>query len=99
MAFYFENTEKDIFTTEQVKEDFDNNIVCRFSEKEIFIDKLRGHCRLTGKIRGPAHSKCKINVAQSQSSFIPIVFHNFINYDCHLVFKKTVDKKRIKLNS
>ena len=32
-----------------------------------------------------------------QSNFIPFVFHNFNNYDCHLFFKKLVDKKNDKV--
>ena len=33
MAFYFKNTKKDIIMTQEDKEDFDNNTVCRFCEK------------------------------------------------------------------
>ena len=49
---------------------------------------FRDHCHLTGKYRVPAHSECNINVTQDQSNFIPFIFHNFSNYDCHMVFKK-----------
>ena len=52
MAFYFKNTNKDIIMTEQDEEDFDNNNICRFCEKEIISDKVRDHCHLTGKYRG-----------------------------------------------
>ena len=52
---------------------------------------------MTGKYRGPAHSKCIINVTQEQSNFIPFIFHNFSDFDCHLFFKKLVDKKNDKL--
>ena len=48
---------------------------------------------MTSKYRGPAHSKCNINVTQDKSNFIPFVFHNFSNYDCHMFFMKLVDKK------
>ena len=48
---------------------------------------------MTGNYRGPAHSKCNINVTQGQSILIPFIFHNFSNYDCHMFFKKLVDKK------
>ena len=53
---------------------------------------------MTGYYRGPAHSKCKINVTQHQSNFIPFIFCNFSNNDCHMFFKKTVDKKNDKVN-
>ena len=73
-------------------EDFKNNI-CRFCEKNIESHEVRDHCHLTGKYRSPAHSICNINVTQGQSNFIPCIFHNFSNYDCHMFFKKLVDKK------
>ena len=44
------------------EEDLDNNSICRFCEKELLSDKVRDHCHLTGKNRGPAHNTCNINV-------------------------------------
>ena len=79
--------------TREDEEDFKKINICRFCEKEIISDKVRDHCHLTGKFRGPAHSKCNINVTQDQSNFILFIFHNFFNYDCHMFFKKFVDKK------
>ena len=78
--------------TKKDEEDFKNNNICRFCEKEIDSDKIRDHCHLTGNYRGPAHSKCNINKTQKQSNFIPFLFHNFSNYDCHMFFKKIVEK-------
>ena len=52
---------------------------------------------MTGKYRGPAHSKWKINVTQDQSNFIPFIFHNFSINDCHLFFEKLVEKKNDKV--
>ena len=98
MAFYFKNTNKDIIMTEEDEEDYRNDNICRFCEKEILSDKGRDHCHLTGKYRGPAHSKCNINVTQKQSNFIPFIFHNFSHYDSHMFFKKLVDKKKDKVD-
>ena len=98
MAFYFKNTKKDIIMTEEDEEDCRNDNIRRFCEKEILSDKVRDHCHLTGKYRGPALSKCNINVTQKQSNFIPFIFHNFSNYDCHMFFKKLVDKKKDKVD-
>ena len=97
MAFYFKNTNKDIIRTQEDEEDYQNNNNCRFCEKEILSDKVRDHCHLTGKYRGPAHNTCNINVTQKQSNFIPFIFHNFSNYDCHVFFKNLVDKKNDKV--
>ena len=96
MAFYFENTNKDIIMTQE-DEDYRNDNICRFCEKEIISDKVRDHCHLTGSYRGPAHNTCNINVTQKQSNFIPFIFHNFSNYDCHMFFTKLVDKLNDKV--
>ena len=72
MSVCFKNTKKDIIMNEQDEEDFRNNNICRFCEKNIESDKVRDHCHLTGKYRGPAHSKCKINVTQEKSNFLPL---------------------------
>ena len=98
MASYFKNTKKDIVMADEDDEKYRNNNICRFCEKFIESDKVRDHCHLTGDYRGPAHSKCNINVTQKQSNFIPFVFHNFSNYDCHMFFKKLVDKKKDKVD-
>ena len=48
-AFYFKNTKKDIFKTQEDKENFYNCNFCHFCEKTFESDKVRDHCRLTGK--------------------------------------------------
>ena len=78
------------------KEDFEIDNICRFCEKNFESDKVRDHCHLTGKYRGPAHGKCDINATQQLSSFIPFIFHNFSNFDCHMFFKSLIYKKKIK---
>ena len=83
--------------TEKDDEDYRNINICRFCEKKIDCDKVRYHCHLTGQYRGPAHSKCSINVTQKRSNFIPFLFHNFSNYHCHMFLKKLVDRKNDKV--
>ena len=51
-------------------------------------EKVRDHDHLTGKYRGAAHNICNINCKQRSSSFVPIFFHNFSGYDCHLIFEE-----------
>ena len=97
MAAYFKETKKDIIMKQEDEEDFKNNNICRFCEKEILSDKIRDHCHLTGKYRGPAHNTCNINVKQKDSNFIPFAFHNFSNYVCHTFFKRLVDLKKDKV--
>ena len=97
MAFHFKNTKKDIIMTRKDEEDYRKNNIGRFCEKIIESDKFRDHCHLTGNFRGPAHNKCNVNVTQDQSNFIPFLFHNFSNYDCHMFFKKLLDKKMKKV--
>ena len=97
MAFFFENTKKDIVMTDEGKKVFDINNICRFCEKNIESHKVRDLCHLTGKYRGPAHSKYKINVTQKQSNFIPLIFHIFSNFDCLMFFKRIVDFENNKL--
>ena len=80
--------------TPEDEEDYRNNNICRFCEKQIESDKVRDHCHLTGKNRDPAPSKCNVNITQKQSNFIPFIFHNCSNYDCHMFFKNLVDKKK-----
>ena len=84
--------------TEENEEDIKKNI-CRFCEKEILSDKVRDHCHSTGKYkyRGPAHSKRITNVTQYKINIIPFILNDFSNYDCHLFFKKLVDKKNDKV--
>ena len=80
MNFHFKDTQKDIIKIKEDKEDFLKNNFCRFSEKKNIGNKVRDHCHLTGKYRGPAHSKCITNVKQSQINFINGMLHNFSNF-------------------
>ena len=42
-------------------------------------DKVRDHCHITGKYRGPAHSKCNLKLQIPRK--IPIIFHNLEGYN------------------
>ena len=57
MSFYFKHTKKRIIMIEKDVEVLKNKKICSFCEKEINSDKVRDNCHLTGKYRGPAHSK------------------------------------------
>ena len=46
--------------------------------------KVRDHDHLTGKYRGPAHSKCNLSLRiDPYRTPIPVFFHNLKNYDAH----------------
>ena len=63
MNFYFENTKKDIAMSEEDEENYKNNNICYFCEQEILDNtKVKDHCHLTGKYRGPAHYLCNLYV-------------------------------------
>ena len=92
-AFHFKNTNKYILLTEEDEGEYKNNDKCPICDKKILIDKVRVHCHLIGKCKGPAHNNCNTTVTQKQNLVILLIFHNFSNYDCHMFFKKLVDKK------
>lgn len=59
--------------------------ICKkaFAPNEI---KVLDHDHFTGKFRGPAHNEC--NLQCKRCPFIPIIFHNFGNYDVNLFLKE-----------
>ena len=54
--------------------------------QEFNIDKVRGHCHVTGRFRGAAHNKCNTHLRLPRK--LPIIFHNLQGYDGHLIFKE-----------
>lgn len=65
---------------------FQTTVNCSICEKELGDDRVRDHCHITGKYRGATHSQCNLNY--TVPNFIPIFFHNFSSYDCHLFIKE-----------
>ena len=58
-------------------------------------EKVRGHCHVTGKSRGAAHSDCNINFQLTKK--ISVIFHNLRGYGSHLIFNE-LDKFDVKIN-
>ncbi|XP_024888609.1 uncharacterized protein LOC112465332 [Temnothorax curvispinosus] len=48
--------------------------------------RVRDHCHLTGRYRGPAHSRCNLNYRNVY--VIPVFFYNLSGYDAHFVVEK-----------
>ena len=104
MKTYFKNELENNLDT--IPENYDQTS-CWLCEKE-FKPKdvkenpvVRDHCHLTGRFRGLAHNNCNLNTRKAHTSFVPILFHNFSGYDCHLIFEKLVNmatKRNIKIN-
>ena len=47
--------------------------------------KVRDHCHYTGKYRGAAHSKCRLNYKIVKK--ISVLFHNGSVHDYHFIIK------------
>ena len=90
---YFK-TNLELQITPEEEESFQQSTICWLCENSLdntegaLCTKVRDHDHLTGKYRGAAHNICNINCKQRSSSFVPIFFHNFSGYDCHLIFEE-----------
>ena len=78
---------KDMILTKVDERNFKNADKCyickkRYSEKDI---RVRDHCHVTGKYRGPAHQDCNINCRLTDK--IPVIFHNLRGYDSHFIMQ------------
>ena len=92
-------TNEKIEMTEKEKEEFNSATECYICKKEFSCaieapqlinknnDKVRDHCHLTGKYRGPAHNNCNLNLKE-KVNFVPIFFHNLAGFDCHLFIRE-----------
>ena len=91
MKTYFKN-ELEI-NLDTIPENYDQT-TCWLCEKEFKPEDVkenpvvRDHCLLTGKFRSLAHNNCNLNTRKAHTSFVPLLFHNFSGYDCHLRFEK-----------
>ena len=77
---------KNLIMGEEEEEQFQTISTCWICEKLIgnSNEKVKDHCYVTGKFRGAAHWSCNINLQLTKK--VPVIFHNLIGYDSHLIF-------------
>ena len=104
MKTYFKKELEINFDT--IQENYEQNTfwICEkeFKPKDLKENPVvKGHYHLAGRFRGLAPNSCNVNTRKAHTSFVPILFHTFLGYDCHLIFEKLVNmatKKKIKIN-
>ena len=77
---------KKLKMTTEDEENYQNSNDCWICDEKIIKDKLRDHCHITGKYRGPAHRQCNLKLKIPRK--LPIIFHNLERYDGHLIFRE-----------
>jgi len=58
-------------------------VICDHSRR---MARVRDHYHLTDRYRDSAYSNCNLNY--KNSFYIPIVFHNLLDYDAHFIIKE-----------
>jgi len=88
---------KPMMMTDEDKINFDGATRCWICQKD-FVDgdqKVRDHCRYSGKFRGAAHNS--FNLLFRKPKHVPVFFHNLSGYDSHL-FIKSLGKGEGRIN-
>ena len=64
-----------------------------------FNEKVRHYCKMTGRYLGAAHQSCIDYVNKVDlHKFIPVLYHNFSRYDCHMFFNELINSMPDKFN-
>ena len=79
--------------TEKMKNIIGILIFVDFVKNKIESDKVRDHCHLTGKYRGPAHNTCNTNVTPKKVILYQFYFTISVTMIVIFFVKKLVDKK------
>ena len=79
---------KNLVITAEENEEFQRSNICWICGKLINIgdNKIRDHCHISGKYRGPTHYFRNLNLKITKK--LTAIFHNLRGYDSHLIFKE-----------
>ena len=72
--------------SEEDENNYKNSEIFWICNQKIIKNKVRDHCHITGKFRGPAHKECNSKLRITRK--LPIIFHNLEGYDGHIIFKE-----------
>ena len=74
--------------TDEEQFQFETAKQCHICEKPFLSGDIKtfDHNHLTGKPRGASHQSCNLNYQDAR--FIPVIFHNFSQYDAHIIIKE-----------
>jgi hypothetical protein len=91
-AFYIREEYKDpkemLPLTDQEQMAYDRARECWICKTWLIRDKVRDHCHITGKYRGPAHRACNLELSiKPYEMHIPVIFHNLSGYDGHIIMQ------------
>ena len=81
----------------KLQERFDQSNIYWIRNKlfDVSDKKVRDHFHISGNYRGAAHWSCNINLKITKK--VPVIFHNLIGYDSHLIFKE-LSKFNVKIS-
>ena len=85
-----ENFQKPLIMFKKDEEDFQKAKKCWICQKRYKANEnpVRDHCHITGKYRASAHNTCNLRLQISSEKIkIPVIFHNLIGYDGHLIIE------------
>ena len=77
---------KKLNMSQEDENNYKNSEICLICNQKIIKNKVRDHCHITGKFRGPAHKECNSKLRITRK--LPIIFHNLEGYDGHIIFKE-----------
>ena len=88
---------KNFIMSAEEEERFQLSNSCWICDKlfDVEDDKVRDNCHITGKYRGAANCNC--NVILKSIKKIPVIFHNLIGNDSHLIIKE-ISKFDVKVS-